>query len=203
MKYFIIFVSIFILVWCGANKITPALQSDTDTKQKSEVEEFQNDLFVEEYYKIKDSYRQDQAFLSCINSSVETCLYDSIVLKSTQEWDVDICEDLKSDSLKLTCKNTTHRYNAIQQRDESLCNWISDNLWKHECRYIIISDKALENDDITMCDSISVNEYKHFVTDCQNLFTNNVDLGSGDTIIEGPEVAFPVRGEAPVLAPPF
>lgn len=108
--------------------------------------------------KIKDEYKNDNVFKSCINSNVEMCLSSLVTQKASEKQDASICDDLTSPSLIEWCRTWIITSMAIASWSVEKCNELKD-LNKDNCIALAAKSLALDKNDVSICKKyIIVNE---------------------------------------------
>lgn len=172
--YFLIILSIF-LVSCSFDNFKQEIQTQEPEAQITENSEINYKKIIEE---TDETIINSENFNSCIIPNIYTCINNTAHEIASKEWNIEICNKLKEDSQKDSCK-----LGIILEKNSEItdCDAISEDYLKLVCKSNIIQIKAQnDNYNTNLC-----NEIENLDGDKENLKAEK-DSCVNNLIIDNP-----------------
>lgn len=178
MKNIKIFVLLFLMVFvasCNSNNQKQENQNPKIETQITENSEINYKKIIEE---TNETIINSENFNSCIIPNIYTCINNTAYEIASKEWNIEICNKLKEDSQKDSCK-----LGIILEKNSEItdCDAISEDYLKLVCKSNIIQIKAQnDNYNTNLC-----NEIENLDGDKENLKAEK-DSCVNNLIIDNP-----------------
>lgn len=178
MKNIKIFVLLFLMVFvasCNSNNQKQENQNPKTETQITENSEINYKKIIEE---TNETIINSENFNSCIIPNIYTCINNTAHEIASKEWNIEICNKLKEDSQKDSCK-----LGIILEKNSEItdCDAISEDYLKLVCKSNIIQIKAQnDNYNTNLC-----NEIENLDGDKENLKAEK-DSCVNNLIIDNP-----------------
>lgn len=178
MKNIKIFVLLFLMVFvasCNSNNQKQENQNPKTETQITENSEINYKKIIEE---TDETIINSENFNSCIIPNIYTCINNTAHEIASKEWNIEICNKLKEDSQKDSCK-----LGIILEKNSEItdCDAISEDYLKLVCKSNIIQIKAQnDNYNTNLC-----NEIENLDGDKENLKAEK-DSCVNNLIIDNP-----------------
>lgn len=178
MKNIKIFVLLFLMAFvvsCNSNNQKQENQNPKIETQITENSEINYKKIIEE---TNETIINSENFNSCIIPNIYTCINNTAHEIASKEWNIEICNKLKEDSQKDSCK-----LGIILEKNSEItdCDAISEDYLKLVCKSNIIQIKAQnDNYNTNLC-----NEIENLDGDKENLKAEK-DSCVNNLIIDNP-----------------
>lgn len=178
MKNIKIFVLLFLMAFvvsCNSNNQKQENQNPKTETQITENSEINYKKIIKE---TDETIINSENFNSCIIPNIYTCINNTAYEIASKEWNIEICNKLKEDSQKDSCK-----LGIILEKNSEIadCDRISEDYLKLVCKSNIIQIKAQnDNYNTNLC-----NEIENLDGDKENLKAEK-DSCVNNLIIDNP-----------------
>jgi hypothetical protein len=143
---------LFLLASCGGTpeSIKVPEKSNVETTQKTPIEPAVP--YTQTVTNLKAEYKDSPEFTSCMSTFVNMCSAQAITAIANKKSDEKVCDDMSSDALKNSCRQSVVIDKAKKSGDIKMCDVAKTG--KDNCVIQVYTALAIKNNDKKMCDKI-------------------------------------------------